>query len=162
MARLLCKVVPCSKVDSLTAVIYGWLSKLILSRWVFVGNFCLSCCQMLPGASAAHDLPMRENGMPNDFSPGWGHVCLPLFLLWHFIILWHISEGSWMWRGHVPGSSSWWGKHRKSLSVYLDMHSPWICTYTLLHRNALIIFCHSHIQWHANKFPMQPTRGNFL
>ena len=50
---------------------------------LFVGNSSLSCCQMLPGASAANDLPMKENGMPDELSPGWGYVCppLPLFLL---------------------------------------------------------------------------------
>lgn len=79
-----CAILWCGFGDCL---IYGWLSKLILSHWVFVGNCHLSCCQMLPAASAAHDLPVRENGMPHELSPGWGHVCLPLFLLWHFIIL---------------------------------------------------------------------------
>lgn len=52
---------------------------------LFVGNRSLlgnlSCCQVLPGASAANELPMRENGTSNEPSPGWEDIGLALPLL---------------------------------------------------------------------------------
>lgn len=100
---------------------------------LFVGNYSLVWLSDAPW-SLCSQWTANEGKWHTRGALLW--LPLPLFLLWHLIILdmWQVSEGNGRGGDGLPGSSSSKEKHSKPKCLYSDSPSLWICTHTHTHQ----------------------------